>query len=141
MCRDAMSQLGVRRDCRYDVALAVSEACANVVVHAAGGTEEYEVRIEFTGEWCHIRVIDTGAGFDATRLDTGMPQSTGEPHCTGEDGRGIALMHLLVDQIQFDSRPEEGTVVHLQKLLDLEDGSPLQVLTLPPALAEKPLRR
>lgn len=128
MCRDAMARLGVTRDCRSDVALAVTEACANVVLHAAGGTDEYEVRIEFNGEWCHIRVVDTGGGIDAATLER-----ISMPGAVGEDGRGLALMHLLVDQLLFESRPEEGTIVHLQKHLELEEGSPLKVLVLPSA--------
>jgi serine/threonine-protein kinase RsbW len=131
MCRDAMVRLGVSRDCQGDVALAVTEACANVVIHAAGGTEDYEVRIEFTGEWCHIRVVDTGGGIDlATLDDVSMPVAGSQ-----EDGRGLALMRLLVDRISFESRPEDGTVVHLQKRLDLEDNSPLKVLAIPPRLS------
>lgn len=128
MCRDAMARLGVTRDCRADVALAVTEACANVVRHAAGGAEEYEVRIEFSDEWCHIRVIDTGGG-----VDPGTMARIAMPDGTGEEGRGFALMGLLVDRLSFDSRPEDGTVVHLQKRLALEEGSPLTVMTLPTA--------
>jgi serine/threonine-protein kinase RsbW len=123
MCRDAMTRLGVTADTEADVALAVTEACANVVLHAAEGTEEYEVRIEFRDDWCHIRVVDTGGGIDPARL-----QQISMPGTTGEDGRGIALMRLLVDAVDFESRPEDGTIVHLQKHLDLDAASPLIML-------------
>lgn len=128
MCRDAMTRLGVTRDCRSDVALAVTEACANVVLHAAGATEEYEVRVEFHGEWCHIRVVDTGGGIDPATLER-----ISMPLATGEQGRGLALMNLLVDQAAFESRPEAGTIVHLQKRLELEEGSPLKLMGPPRA--------
>jgi anti-sigma regulatory factor (Ser/Thr protein kinase) len=44
---------------------------------------------------------------------------------TESGGRGIALMEQLMDQTQFESPPESGTVVHLQKRLNLTDDSPL----------------
>ena len=45
-----------------------------------------------------------------------------------DSGRGIVLMRLLVDRIAFESRPEDGTVVHLQKRLDLEEDAILAAL-------------
>ena len=121
ICRDAMRRLGVTADCQGDVALALTEACANVVQHA-GGDSEYEVVIEFTAGVCHIRVLDKGRGIDirdSARTETILDQAT---------GRGIVMMRLLVDRIAFESRPEDGTVVHLQKRLELEDGAVLTTL-------------
>jgi serine/threonine-protein kinase RsbW len=121
LCRDAMTRLGVTSDCQGDVALALTEACGNVVQHA-GGDEDYEVVIEFTGEICHIRVLDKGHGIDlrdSSRTETILDQ---------ESGRGIVLMRLLVDRIAFESQPEDGTVVHLQKRLQLEEGAVLAAL-------------
>jgi serine/threonine-protein kinase RsbW len=119
--RDAMHRLGVTPDCQEDVALALTEACANVVQHA-DGDDEYEVAIEFNGCLCHIRVLDNGRGIDlrdTTRTETILDQ---------DSGRGIVLMRLLVDRIAFESRPEDGTIVHLQKQLDLEDDAVLAAL-------------
>jgi serine/threonine-protein kinase RsbW len=121
MCRDAMHRLGVTPDCQGDVALALTEACANVVQHA-GGDSEYEVQIEFCGGVCHIRVVDRGRGIDLrdfNRTETILDQ---------DNGRGIVLMRLLVDRIAFEARPEDGTIVHLQKRLELEEGAVLAAL-------------
>lgn len=121
ICRDAMNRLGVTTDCQGDVALALTEACANVVQHA-GGESEYEVLIEFCGSVCHIRVVDRGRGIDlrdSSRTETILDQ---------DNGRGIVLMRLLVDRIAFESEPEDGTVVHLQKRLELEEGAVLAAL-------------
>jgi serine/threonine-protein kinase RsbW len=122
ICRDAMHRLGVTPDCQGDVALALTEACANVVQHAEG-VNEYEVVIEFCGGLCHIRVIDRGAGIDVT--DSGRTETA----LDRDSGRGVVLMRLLVDRIAFESRPEYGTVVHLQKQLELEDGALLTALS------------
>ena len=121
ICRDAMHRLGVTSDCQGDVALALTEACANVVQHATG-ENEYEVLIEFCGDLCHIRVRDNGTGIDlrdTSRSETVLDQ---------DNGRGIVLMRLLVDRIAFESRPEDGTVVHLQKRLELQEGALLAAL-------------
>ena len=67
ICRDAMHRLGVTPDCQGDVALALTEACANVIRHAEGASE-YEVAIEFCGALCHIRVVDK-EGLTVLRLE------------------------------------------------------------------------
>ena len=121
ICRDAMHRLGVTPDCQGDVALALTEACANVVQHAEG-VSEYEVNIEFCGGLCHIRVIDKGTGIDVT------DSSRTETFLDRDSGRGVVLMRLLVDRIAFESRPEDGTIVHLQKNLELEEGALLAAL-------------
>jgi len=123
ICRDAMRRLGVTDDCQGDVALALTEACANVVQHAEG-VNEYEVVIEFCGGLCHIRVIDNGAGIDV------RDSSRTEALVDREWGRGVVLMRLLVDRLAFESRPEDGTIVHLQKQLELEDGAVLATLSV-----------
>jgi serine/threonine-protein kinase RsbW len=127
ICRDAMNRLGVTADCQGDVALALTEACANVVQHA-GGKSDYEVLVEFMAGHCHIRVVDNGSGIDHT--DSTRTQTVLED----DSGRGIVLMRLLVDGLAFESRPEEGTVVHLQKRLELQEGSLLAELELPHAV-------
>jgi serine/threonine-protein kinase RsbW len=126
ICRDAMTRLGVTSTCQDDVALAVTEACANVVRHA-GGISGYQVAVELSDHWCHIRVIDTGQGIQAEALDRLMPDASDDA------GRGLMLMRLLMDRIHFESHPEAGTIVHLRKRLEFEDGSVMQELSLRPA--------
>lgn len=121
ICRDTMNQLGVTPDCQGDVALALTEACANVVQHAAGAND-YEVLIEFAGGICHIRVVDRGHGIDLG--DSGRTETVLE----NPSGRGIVLMRLLVDRIAFESQAEDGTIVHLQKQLELQEDALLATL-------------
>jgi serine/threonine-protein kinase RsbW len=121
ICRDAMQRLGVTPDCQGDVALALTEACANVVQHAEG-VNDYEVLIEFAGGTCHIRVVDQGHGIDvrdSARTETVLDR---------DNGRGVVLMRLLSDRVAFESAPEDGTIVHLQKNLELEEGALLASL-------------
>jgi serine/threonine-protein kinase RsbW len=123
LVRDAMRVLRVTEECTADIALAVTEACANVVLHADGDAREYDLEISVQDDRCHMRVVDRGAGLGAGDADRPMPPP-GEDH-----GRGIALMRMLVDRLSFVSEPERGTVVHLEKQLHLEPGSPLLVLS------------
>ena len=106
----ALDELGVSATDVDDVALALTEACANVVRHS-GVDDEYEVHLTVESETCEIRVVDTGRGFDSSVLTQDMAPAG------AEQGRGVGLLRALVDRVQFDSRPEAGTVVHLVKQL------------------------
>ena len=124
LCRGAMEELGVSRECLHDVALAVTEACANVIEHSSDIEDEYEVTVVVDEDVCEIHVIDTGRGFDHESLVRNMAD------VSAERGRGIALMEALADMVSFESKPQTGTVVHLVKHLELEESSPLR--RLPP---------
>ena len=109
----SLRELGVRSDCASDIELAISEACGNVVRHAAA-EDEYEVRISVDESQCEVRVVDTGRGFDFASLQAAVPSA--------ESGRGISLMNELVDGVRFESHPEAGTIVHLTKRLEFDGG-------------------
>ena len=123
ICRDALAELGVARDCVGDVELAVTEACTNVLKHAAGTGDEYEVTVAVAEDDCVIRVVDSGTGFDHEAVDRDTAAEHG-----AESGRGVFLMAALVDGLKFTSKPEVGTVVHLEKKLQLEETSVIRRL-------------
>jgi serine/threonine-protein kinase RsbW len=121
ICRDNLSLLQVNRQSIDDVILALTEACANVVKHAGG--HRYQVRMSIEDDLCVIEVIDNGAGFDPDSLPAPDPEDL------LSDGRGLLLMGSLVDQLAFTRREDStGTVVCLEKRLDLDPGSPLSEL-------------
>src|SRR5579872_2414434 len=64
---NAMNEIGVTEDCMQDIAVALTEACTNVLRHSGPG-DEYEVSLEVDEDQCVIRVVDTGRGFDSTSL-------------------------------------------------------------------------
>ena len=113
---NAMAEIGVAEDSTHDIAVALTEACTNVLMHSGPG-DEYEVSLEVDEDQCVIRVVDTGQGFDAASLDFGHARNS------AEQGRGIELMRTLVGQVRFISKPEAGTVVHLEKTLEFDDRS------------------
>jgi serine/threonine-protein kinase RsbW len=110
--------LGVEEDCAEDIRLALSEACTNVVQHASSD-DEFEVTVQVDAQHCAISVKNTGDGFDGAALRGVMP---------GGDslrGRGVAIMHAVMDTADFTSSPESGTIVHLVRDLTVKDASPL----------------
>ena len=122
LCRGAMEELGISRGCVHDVALAVTEACANVIEHSSDIEDEYMVSVSVNEDVCEIQVTDTGRGFDHESLAGTLTDTS------AERGRGISLMRALVDNVRFESRPQAGTLVHLVKKLELEENSPLKQL-------------
>jgi serine/threonine-protein kinase RsbW len=112
----SMRTVGVRDACVDDVSLALTEACTNVLRHSGPG-DEYEVSLRLADDVCSIEVRDVGRGFDFDTLDSGGADTE------DERGRGVQLMRLLVDRVHFESKPEAGSVVHLEKQLDYTDGS------------------
>jgi serine/threonine-protein kinase RsbW len=112
--RGSMEQVGVDETCVYDVELALSEACTNVLLHSGPG-DQYVVRLDLEDRIGVIRVIDVGHGFDAARLQAE------DPITEAERGRGLGLMQALVDRVDLTSRREAGTIVTLEKVLTYRD--------------------
>lgn len=120
----ALDELGIAPEAIDDVALALTEAAANVVKHSGDG-DLYEVHLELADHLCEIRVVDTGRGFDSASLAMAMAGPS------DEQGRGMALMAALVDSVHFESRPEAGTIVRLVKDLETRPDGPIDRLVGP----------
>lgn len=116
ICRQTLRELGVEGECVSDIEVALTEACTNVLDHSGPG-DEYDVEVTLAERDCVIRVVDGGSGFDVE-----APRAPTDG--AAERGRGIALMRALVDQVRFESRPADGTIVHLEKKLAYVEGAP-----------------
>ena len=110
----ALRILEVDEDCIADIETALSEACTNVLLHAAAG-EEYSVSTTIDGRQCIIEVVDSGHGFDPSTI----PDPGSEPQA--DHGRGLLLMRQLVDAVTFDVGENVGTVVRMEKQLYWRD--------------------
>jgi serine/threonine-protein kinase RsbW len=108
--------LGVAPETRNDIALALSEACANVILHAGPG-DEYEVQASARDGRCIIEVLNTGPV--ATIPPAGTPVAP-----TAEHGRGLKIMDAVVDNLRLTSNGREGTTVHFEKALDWVPDAP-----------------
>jgi serine/threonine-protein kinase RsbW len=113
----ALAAIGVTDDCRGDIALALAEACANVVAHAQLG-EEYHVTASTDADRCVIEVADTGIGLDVERL-------TADPvDRTVESGRGLQLIRACTDGIELLAVHPHGLTIRMTKTLAWESSVP-----------------
>ncbi|WP_342750016.1 ATP-binding protein [Actinomadura mexicana] len=110
----ALAALGVEGHIRDDIEMMLTEACTNVIKHAEHGAD-YTVRAMIQDRRCVIKVIDSGAGFDAARVPLPDPGA--------ENGRGLMIMRALADDVRFASFPEDGALVALEKRLSYGEDS------------------
>jgi serine/threonine-protein kinase RsbW len=115
-----LERLGVTPETRTDIALALSEACANVILHAAE-TDEYEVMARATDGRCVIEVVNSGGGL-AVPPARAAPPADGAVPATAEHGRGLKIMDAVVDNLQLTGGAG-GTTVHFEKALDWVPGA------------------
>ena len=127
-----LETLGVTPDTRADIALALSEACANVIRHAGPG-REYEVTARARDNRCIIEVLDTGDSSKTGGDSSSAPNFTAltEP-LLAESGRGLKIIDAVVDDLHLTGNSRNGTTVHFEKVLEfLPDASAVPLL--PPA--------
>ena len=101
--REEAERAGLSAGVANDVVLAVSEACANAVLHS--GSTEMDVSWRRAGDCVEVTIVDRGAfrrrvpirEFDRT------------------SGHGIPLMMALMDEVSFVEGSEQslGTTVRL----------------------------
>lgn len=111
-----LATLGVTADTRTDIAIALSEACANVVLHA-GSDDEYAVTASAQEGRCVIEVVNTGPGSAA------LPAPGGPVPPSAEHGRGLTIMDAVVDNLQLTGNGRQGTTIHFEKDLEFVPGA------------------
>ena len=139
-----MASAGVDPDISHEVGVALSEACANAVEHAAPctGTEAdsgFQVTATIEDGRLRVEVTDSAPGFSpAPAADTvqaavrpgrtavsgrrrcrAIPADAGQqlPDAGAEHGRGLFLIRAMVDHVQFRNHPRSGAVVSFDKTL------------------------
>lgn len=104
---ELLESLPLRRDERYDVALALGEALGNAYDHAGGVS--CILTVQAYGDRVVLEVLDRGAGYSI--------DGASEPVTSEERGRGIKLMRMLVDNVEVARRTDgAGTRVRMVKL-------------------------
>ena len=116
-----LETLGVTPDTRADIALALSEACANVVQHAGLG-DEYQVQVSVGYGQCVIEVVNTGSGADGAWTD-GVTLTSEPVSPTAEHGRGLKIINAVMDNLQLTGNGCQGTTVHFEKKLEWIPGA------------------
>lgn len=104
----ALAAAGVEQECRADITLALTEACANVIKHAELSTV-YHVDVSVENDMCTIEVTDDGGGFD--------PRSVRPGDVLDDEGRGLQIVAALVDGLDVVSVTGTGTLLRFTKRL------------------------
>ena len=102
---------GDREKLAYELNLVLTEAMANAIEHANEGDPAKEVHIEIglVDRQLTIRVYDHGQGFDICQF--------AEPgHPLDEHGRGIYLIHSIMDEVAYLPHAG-GHVLTMSKML------------------------
>ena len=96
-----------------EVKVAACEAVSNIVRHAYGpGKTPQPISMKCCrgpGELT-IEIADHGVGFSVPRL-----RRKEFPDISKEGGLGIALIHSLMDKVEYWSRPNRGTRIRMMK--------------------------
>jgi serine/threonine-protein kinase RsbW len=122
MLRDSASLAGMDPDVSFDLGVALTEACANVIEHA-GQAEGYWVTAGISDERCWIDVIDDGVGFAPRRLaehSVASRRRNARIACvplaeTPEGGRGLMLIEALCDRVDIRNHPARGAMIHFER--------------------------
>ncbi len=127
---DTLRGLGVDEESVYDILLAATEACTNVLRHGGREVEDYAVLTSLGPVGCQVEVADQGAGavLSGSRSASPQAQELLPPAIAWlpESGRGLAVMRACVDHVTLDSSPGNGTVVRLRKDIRWADDAPLR---------------
>ena len=121
MLRDTASLVGMDPEVSFDLGVALTEACANVIEHA-GRAEGYWVAAGISDDRCWVDVVDNGVGFAPHRLaeHTGLrgcaPNHPVVPVAeTPEGGRGLILIEALCDRVDIRNHPARGAMIHFER--------------------------
>lgn len=104
----ALDGAGVAEECRQDIRLALTEACANVIKHAEHSTI-YHVDVTVRDSECVIEVTDDGGGFN--------PASVKPGELLDDAGRGLQIVAAVTDGLDVVSIDGLGTVLRFTKHL------------------------
>ena len=111
-----------RRSAIEDIALAVSEACANVVKHAyvkRGSGNSIDLRCAMARGQLEILIQDRGRGFDVGKLKP-YQKGTLALNAKGSVGVGLFLATRLMDTVEIVSRKGVGTRIRMVKRRTLQ---------------------
>jgi serine/threonine-protein kinase RsbW len=116
-------QMEFDEDATIEIATSVVEAGTNAIQHGHQLNERLPVQFSFyLGEKAlEVWVRDEGPGFNLEDIVTSDP--TRPEDLLKARGRGIFIMRAMMDSVEFQIRPGEGTLVHLIKQLRKGNGT------------------
>lgn len=110
-----LKKLKIPKDQLVDIAISVSEAVTNAVMHGNKNDASKKVRVSLILEPAAVEiwVEDEGAGFDPD----GVASCLENENLLKHTGRGILILKALMDVLEYDCDPEGGTKLKMIKYI------------------------
>lgn len=99
----------------YELELAITEACANIYVHAYKSAPGGEIQIEVTlqpGQRLTLTIMDWGRPYLGPAGTNPLP-----PEPDQENGRGLYLIAQIMDTFQF-IQSQDTNMLYLEKNIE-----------------------
>jgi len=93
----------------FDIRLAVEEAVINAIEHGNSKNKGLSVEVSFTisADRIEVSIQDEGPGFDHCVL----PDPTKDKNVLRAHGRGVYIMHKLMDEIHYNDKGNKVTLI------------------------------
>jgi serine/threonine-protein kinase RsbW len=110
-----LRKLGVDKDKLADIAISVTEAVTNAVMHGNKNDlkKKVAINLKVDSSCVEITVEDEGNGFDPEAVQN----PTEEKNILKQVGRGIFILKSLMDKVDFIIQPQKGTIVKMTRFL------------------------
>jgi serine/threonine-protein kinase RsbW len=111
------AKTGFNEETQEQIALAVDEACTNVIKHAHNHDARrlMDIQIQTDAQKMKITITDKGRGFDITKLkDPDVEKFIRESR---HGGLGIYLIKTLMDEVDYEFNPGVKNQVQLTKYI------------------------
>ncbi len=100
-----------------DIKIAISEACTNVVLHAYDSKQEDGLRVVVKrfDDKLELIIQDFGKGFDVEAV---MKKELKDADISEDNiglGLGLNFIHNLMDDVELNSKLNEGTFIRMTK--------------------------
>ena len=94
--------LGLSDACQFDIRLCLEEALINAMKYGNGLKREVPVDLQagFDEKKIWLRIEDRGRGFNVSRVS----DCTRGEGLLKENGRGLYLIHRLMDEVKYNSK-------------------------------------
>ena len=103
--------LDLKDAAKFDIRLCLEEALVNAIKYGNRQKKELPVvvDVEYGDDQIRIRIKDQGSGFNPDEL----PDCTDGENRLRNHGRGVYLMHQLMDEVRYNDKGNSLTMVKL----------------------------
>ena len=101
----------------FDVRLSVEETIRNAIVHGNKNDKSLPISVSYflKGDKIFIEIEDQGKGFDPKKI----PDPTKHENLMKTEGRGVFLVHKLMDEVKYN---DSGSKVFMVKSIKKKRG-------------------